>query len=123
MAKEAYRLDDKYTTGVWYDTMSGDFAKIQRGFDPDADGTGRIVEVVNPETDSVYWDMPVRQWVEEEQQDFRPVSDSAVEDPVAVVNRAVRILARNDVNEMAGIPMQEAIDLCYARQQVEITES
>jgi hypothetical protein len=114
------RLDDKYTSGVWYDQMNGDFAKIQRGFDPEAEGSGRIVELVNPESGNVYWDMPVREWVEREQQDFRPVSDEAVEDPVEVVNRAVRILSRNDISELSAIPHDFAVDLRYARQQVEI---
>lgn len=116
------RLDDKYTTGVWYDTYNGDFCTIQRGFDPDAPADGRIVELVNPKTDDVYWDIPVREWVGDEQSNFRPISDSAVEDPATIVSRAVRILARNDTDELMSVPDSFAIDLRYARQQVEISE-
>jgi len=119
---EEYDLDDEYTTGVWYDTYNGDFCKIQRGFDPDAPADGQIVELVNPETDEVYFDMPVRKWAEDEQSDFRPVSDLAVEDPAAVVNRAVRILRRNNINELVGLPDSFSIDLSYASKQVEISE-
>jgi hypothetical protein len=112
-------LDDKYTDGVWYDHMNGDFSEIQRGRDDNGDP---LVELVNPETGSVYWDMPVSVWVEREQSDFRQVSEEAVEDPVSIVNRAVRILSRNDIGKLSGIAMQEAIDLRYARQQVEVSE-
>lgn len=111
-----YGIDPKFTEGVWYDSFNGDFAKIETS----ADGT--VVKLINPETDEAYWDMPVEAWVEKEKQHFRPVSDEAVEDPVAVVNRALRMQSRNDVNELASVPFQEAIDLRYAREQVEIQE-
>lgn len=114
MPETDYRLDDRYTEGVWYDQMNGDFAKIQEG------PRGEKVELVNPETGEVYWDMPVIEWCESEQSDFRKVSDEAVEDPTAVVNRAVRILSRNDISELSGIPMDFAVDLRYARQQVNV---
>ena len=118
-----HRLDDKYTTGVWYDTYNSNFCTIQRGFDPDAPEDGRIVELVNPETDDIYWDMPVREWDEDILGcNFRPVSDLAVDDPVAVVNRAVRILRRNDINELSSLPDSFSTDLSYAMQQVEISE-
>lgn len=111
-----YTLDNKYTKGVWYDRMNGDFAKIQESDD------GELVELVNPETDNVYWDMPVSEWVKDEKDNFRKVSDEAVEDPIAVINRAVRILSRNNINELSEIPLDPAIDLRYAREQVEITQ-
>ena len=116
------RLDDKYTTGIWYDTYNGDFCTIRRGFDSASPEDGRIVELLDPDTDKVYFEMPVRKWAEDEQSDFRPVSDSAVEDPVAVVNRAVRILRRNNINELADLPDSFSIDLAYAHKQVEISE-
>jgi hypothetical protein len=109
-----YKLDDKYTDGIWYDQMNGDFAKVQESAD------GEMVELVNPENGNVYWDMPVSEWVESEQQDFRQVSEEAVQDPVATVNRALRLLSRNDINELASVPLQEEIDLRYAREQVSI---
>lgn len=118
-----YRLDDKYTSGVWYDTYNGDYCEIQRGFDPDACESGRVVELVNPENGDVYWDMPVSEWVESEQQDFRQVSEQAVNDPTEIVNRALRLMLRNDINELASVPTQEQIDIRYARQQVEIQEA
>lgn len=95
---------------------NADYAKIQESAD------GELVEMVNPENDMVYWDMPVSEWVEKERHDFCKVSDEAVDDPVSVVNRAVRILSRNDINELSGLPMDFAVDLRYAREQVEVTE-
>ena len=110
------KLDDRYTSGVWYDTYNGDFCTIQESDD------GKLVELVNPENGDVYWDMPVSEWVESEQSDFRPVSDEAVNDPVVIINRALRILSRNDINELSSYPDKEAIDLRYARAQVSIEE-
>lgn len=111
---QAYELDDKYTKGIWYDSMHGVFAKIQRG-------DGQMVELINPKTGFVYWDMPVSQWVDE-QSDFVRVPQEAVDDPVAIVNRALRIMSRNDVNELAGVPESFAISLRYARKQVYIRQ-
>jgi hypothetical protein len=109
-----YRLDDKYTEGVWYDQMNGDFCEIQESAD------GELVELVNPETGDVYWDMPVRKWVETDRQDFRRVPQVAVEDPAEVVRGALRMVGRNDINEMGGLSMEEAIKVRYAREQVSI---
>jgi hypothetical protein len=116
MAQQPH-LDPKYTDGIYYDQMNGDFCEIQRGVNSNGD---RLVELVNPETKTVYHDMPVGKWVEAARTDFRPVSDKAVEDPVTVVNRAIRMIGRNDIGELAGIPEQEAIDLRYAREQVQV---
>lgn len=113
MPETDHRLDDKYTDGIWYDTMNGDFCTIES---PD----GEQVILRTPDGDPFY-EMPVSEWLDE-QSDFRKVSDEAVEDPVSVVNRAVRILSRNDINELASVLFQEEIDLRYARQQVEIRE-
>lgn len=120
---EQYRLDDKYTEGVWYDAMNGDFAKIQRGFDPEADGSGRLVELVNPETDSVYHDMPVSKWVEDERQDFKKVLQEAVNDPVDFYRVTVENLLDAVKYQGKSLPFSEEISFRYARQQVEISES
>lgn len=122
MSETDYRLDDKYTSGIWYDQMNGDFARIQRGFDPEAEGSGRLVELVNPETDSVYCDMPVSVWVEKEQSDFRPVSDEAVEDPVNFYRASVENLVDAAQYQGKQLPFREEISFRYARQQVEISE-
>jgi hypothetical protein len=50
------------------------------------------------------------------------ISEKAVENPVNVVERALRMHHRNSINELASIPEQEALDLGYARSQVEIVE-
>ncbi len=118
-ADQEYRLDDKYLTGIWYDSQAGDFCEIAQGVGP---RNQHKVELINPKNGNVYHNVSVEDWVERYQQDFRQVSEEAVEDPVSVVNRAVRILSRNDIGELSGIPMQEAIDLRYARQQVEILQ-
>jgi hypothetical protein len=107
-------IEDRYTNGIWYDTMNGDFAKIRQ--------VGELVELVNPENGDVYWDMPVEDWEDEEKNDFVKVRQEAVDDPVAVVNRAIRMMSRNDINELSGYPFEEAIALRYARQQVTISE-
>lgn len=107
-------LDDRYTEGIWYDTSTGDFCRIQRGY---CDRRGvKLVELVNPETESVYYDMPVPVW-EQQQSDFRQVSKPAVNDPKGAVCRALNIASRDDI---AGDI--DPIDLRYAWSQVEIQE-
>lgn len=121
MSETQYRLDDKYTDGIWYNMMNGDFCTIQRGFDPDGEDDGRLVELVNPETGNVYWDMPVSDWVESEQQDFSKVSEEAVEDPVNFYTETVENLV--DAAQYSGksLPFSEEISFRYARQQVSIS--
>lgn len=117
MEEEAYQLDDRYTEGVWYDQMNGDFCEIQESDD------GELVELVNPENGNVYWDMPVSTWVEDEKQDFRQVSDEAVEDPVDFYIVTVENLVDAAQYQGKSLPFSEEISFRYARQQVEISES
>lgn len=108
-------LDDRYTDGIWYDMHNGDFAEIQRSDD------GELVELVNPETGDVYWDMPVADW-ETEQHDWTKVPEEAITDPKEVVNRALRIMSRNDPSELMSVSHSFEVSLRYARDQVEISE-
>jgi hypothetical protein len=109
-------IDDKYLSGVWYDQLNGDYCEIQRGGLNDENE--RLVELVNPETNSVYWDMPVSKWVEDEQQDFRPVPEEAVEDPVNFIIEMLDFAQRGETLHRDG-----QIGLGYARQAVEIEEA
>jgi|APHM01.1.fsa_nt_gi hypothetical protein len=115
--EEDYTLDDRYTEGVWKDMHNGDFAYIRE------DVTGEQVELINPENGNVYWDMHISEWCESEQHDFVKVQPEAVKDPVNYINRAVRIIQRNDINELSSLPMDFAIGVSYAREQVEINEA
>jgi hypothetical protein len=117
VSETTYTVDDKYLTGIWYDSQAGDFCQIARG----APGEYRV-QLINPENGNVYHEVSIEDWVERVHQDFRQVSEEAVEDPREVVSRAVRKLSRNDINELSTIPPQAALDLRYARRQVEISE-
>jgi len=116
-----FQLEEKYTSGVWYDRMSGDFCTIQRGFDPDGDGDGRLVELVNPETELVYWDMSLEEW-EEEKRDFVQVEEEAVEDPVNFVRQSIDNLVEASNYGGSQLPFTEEISLQYARRKVKIVE-
>jgi hypothetical protein len=107
-------IDKKYTEGVWYDTMNGNYCEIQQNHD--------LVELVNPENGNVYWDMTVADWKDGARSTLTKVPVGAVEDPVGYVNRGLRILNRNDIDELASLPYTFAIGLDWARGQVEITE-
>jgi hypothetical protein len=109
-------IDDKYLSGVWYDQLNGDYCEIQRGGLNDENE--RLVELVNPETNSVYWDMPVSKWVEDEQQDFRPVPEEAVEDPVSYLTKMLDFCQSNK-----QLYREEEVGLGYARQAVKIEEA
>lgn len=116
MPDTEHGLDDKYKSGIWYDTYNGDYAKIQESED------GDCVELVNPETGDVYYSLSFEEWVTSEQQDFRKVSEEAVNNPVFVVSNALDTLQRNDLNELSRVSIQDTIDFKYAREQVELTE-
>jgi len=107
-------LDSNYTEGVWYDMKTGDFCRIQRGYCEKRATT--VVELVDPETGTVHYDMPVPVW-RKEQSDFRQVSKPAVDDPKGAVCRALNIASRHDI---AGDI--DPVDLRYAWKQVEIQE-
>lgn len=108
-----HNVDDRFTEGVWYDVHHGDFNRIERD-----EENGEVV-FLDPESEEELERIPADDFTPE---DMRRVSDSTVEDPVRVVRAALRIVSRNDINEMASIPMNEAIDLRYARQQTKIVE-
>lgn len=109
-------LDSKYTDGIWYDSMAGDFCQIREW--------GKTIGLFTPgvenfEEHGPYYTFDEEGYGKEDaidkvRSEFRRVSDEAVENPSTVVERAINSLARNDPNE--------AIDLRYARQQVEIQE-
>lgn len=109
-------LEDRFTNGIWYDYGEEAFFEIQESDDGD-------VELVEPEGRFVYAEIHIGDWKETEKHDFRKVSDDAVENPTETVERALRMMLRNDIEELAGYPEQEVIDLRYARGQVEITEA
>jgi hypothetical protein len=111
---EHARLDDRYRDGIWYDSYNGDYCKIQEGFDDDGEP---LVELVNPKTNSIYWNMTVEDW-ETEQSDFWQVADEAVEDPVNFVREMLDAVGRG-----RSLTQEDRINLSYARQQVSISES
>jgi hypothetical protein len=123
MSETDYRLDDKYTEGVWYDTMAGDFSKIR-----EVDDTIGLFEPdVEPEDSDPYYTFDEEGMTKEDaidtiNADMSRVSDEAVENPVAVVTRALDRAARNDPSELMSVSYQEAIDLRYALTVTEIVE-
>jgi|APHM01.1.fsa_nt_gi hypothetical protein len=112
-------LDEKYTQGVWYDTVAGEFVEIV--------DSGDTIGLHAPDSEEVYYTfdedgMSYESAVANVESDFQPVSDEAQEHPERVVSRGLRIMSRNDPNELMGVPKQFAIDLRYARTQVNISE-
>lgn len=112
MAETEQILDERYTDGIWYDLYNGDFCRIE--------DWGEGVALLTPDGDHFHT-MTYHEW-SEEKPDFRQVSDAAVEDPAGTVRRAIRLLSRNDINELSTVPHQFSIDLRYAREQVEIRQ-
>jgi len=124
MPETEHHLDDKYTDGVWYDRMAGDFCQIR-----EVDDTIGLFEpgVENFDEHGPYYTFDEQDMCKEDaigriNTDFTKVGNGAVENPTIVVERALRLISRNDPNELMGIPEQESINLMYARQQVEISE-
>lgn len=105
-------LPDRYTEGVWYDSYNGDYLQFENW--------GDGVALLTPDGDHFHTLTYVE--FEAEQSNFRQVSEDAVEDPVAIVQRALRMMERNNIEELAGVPFEFEIDLRYAKEQVEISE-
>ena len=110
-----YFLDDKYTNGIWYDQSTEDFCKIQRANE-------NAVELVDPDTGNPYTEMNTETWVEYRQQAFQKVSENAIENPTQVISKAIRVLLRNDPNELMAISDQKSVDIKYAYRHIELTE-
>lgn len=118
MAQEPH-LDDQYTNGVYYDRDAGEYCRIVEIND--------TIGLTEPDSDGVYWTFEHAGLTKEEaieiiNKDFTQVSEEAVENPVQIVTRALRIQQRNSINELASVPEQASIDLGYARRQVNIIE-
>lgn len=103
------RLDDKYTSGVWYDMMAGDYCKIQESDEGD-------VELVTPDGDDVFAEVDIEDWVASEHADFREVPQAAVERPAEYLEEILDVTARD-----ASPSVEDRIGLSYVRQQKEIT--
>jgi len=123
--EEEHQLDEKYENGVYYDSMAGEFCQIREINDT----IGLFDPYVNPDhvkTDPYYcfdeegYDMG--EAISEVNSHMQKVSEDAVKNPKAVVERSLRMVSRNDPNELMSIPESEAIDLMYAQREVKITE-
>lgn len=107
-------MEERYSTGVWYDTDYDAFCTLSEADNGEVqihDLDGDIVDTVGENV----WEEVLKEY-------FVKVDQSAVDDPVATVERATRILQRNDINELSGYPQDEAFALKYAMTQVEIVE-
>jgi hypothetical protein len=118
MAQQPH-LDDRYTTGVYYDLASGEYCEIV-----ELDNTIGLCE---PGRDEPYYTFDEDGFTKAEaivsiNKDFTQISEHAIEDPVQVVENLLRWTQINGDNELSAIPEQEAIDLGYARSQVNIVE-
>lgn len=118
MAQQPH-LDDKYTNGVYRDSHTGEYCEIV-----ELDNTIGICE---PGRDEPYYTYDEEGYTKAEaidavNKEMHKVSDEAVENPTQTIERALRIMQRNDINELSSYPQREATDLGYAREQVEITE-
>lgn len=117
MAEENYPpIDDEYTTGVYYDSSVGEYCKINPTDD------GEEIELINPETDEVYWTLSLEEWHEKAEPDMFQVLDRAVNQPKSLVEEALDTIGRNDPNELMKLSDKWAISLNYARKQVEMSE-
>lgn len=118
MAQEPH-LDDRYTTGVYYDREAGEYCGIVEVND--------TIGLTEPESDEVYWTFDMAGWTKKEaiesiNRDFIKVSERAVENPVHVISSALDVLDNSHIREELVDPEQDSIDLGYARKQVTIIE-
>lgn len=118
MAQQPH-LDDRYTTGVYHDSHTGEYCEIV-----ELDDTIGICE---PGSDEPYYTYDEGGYTKAEaidavDREMHKISEEAVKNPTRTIERALRMMTRNDMNELASYPEGEAADLGYARSQVEIVE-
>jgi len=117
------QLDGKYAEGVWYDTTFEDLCQIRDlGYT-----VGLFESTVSPEESEPYYTFDEGGVQKEEaidmiHQNFSRVSPETVESPTRTVQKAVDMLDRNSMDDLRSMSFQEAIDLRFARKQVEIRE-
>lgn len=114
---------EEYTgSGVYYDHEAGEFTSfvetysnvgfvLPEEFDRDPFHTfaGEGIESLDRIADTL-------------QSDFTEISEETVENPARTVEAAVRIVIRNDIEELGNLSVQESLNLQYAWEQVEIKE-
>jgi hypothetical protein len=105
---------------VWYDAASGDYCTIV--------SIDETIGLCHLDEEDPYFKFDDHGYTQNEAvdkitDDFTQVSAIAVEDPEILVNRAVRLIMRNDVNELMAIPTQESINLAYAWSQVSLIDT
>lgn len=108
-------IDDKFTEGIWYDTMTGDFCRIVET----EDSIG-LVEPDRPDADPFHeFDDPK----DFDGGEYLRVNEEAVENPADVVREYAELLASGGFDGMRELPWTQAISLRWALRNVEITEA
>lgn len=105
----------RYKEGVWFDTEYGSFVTLFE--DRDAD------EIVICDTDEDELDRI--EMVDFTASDFYPVSDSAIENPTAVLEDYLNRVGSGFYNEHSntGTTFREELSVRYAMKQTTITEN
>lgn len=83
-------VDDRYLNGVYYDRNGGGTVRIERD-----EETGEAI-LINMEGDEECRLGP-EEW-QDHQDDFMPIPEAAVDDPVGYYERVVETLRRDDHN-------------------------
>lgn len=103
-------IDDRFTTGVWYDAHTGDFHSIRHH--PDTDE----VAFCDPDTGKEWERIPAEDF---DPADQYPVPDQAVNDPVAFYEDVVQYA----ISEMGErLPVGDEIGFRYADENTEVAE-
>ncbi len=112
-------LDDRYTTGVWYDTRTGEYCEII-----ELDDT---IGLCDPDCYEPYYlfsedGLEKQDAIDTINTDMSAVSTEAVENPVETVTNALNMLTRRHKQQISSFSWSDAVDLTYACQQIEIQE-
>lgn len=109
MARQHY-FEDRFTNGVWYDLAVGEAVRLSR-----EDGEVVFSDIDGDEVDRI--DIEAF-----EPNDYRKVSDEALDDPVSVVESVLDDVATDSIPSH-GISMETYANLQTARELIEIEES
>lgn len=105
------RIDDRFTEGVWYDMMTGDYLQFEQREDYDValfDTEGDEIDVIAIEDFTP--------------EDFYRVPEEAVEDPVNYLTRKIDWLRVESTEPGNRLSVRESIGVGYAQEKTEIVE-
>ena len=110
MNSETAFLDDRFLDGVWYDMQTGDFIRFQQNEDGE-------VTLHEPISGDFIEELPEEEF---DPMDFDKVPETAVEDPVAFMEKNIHLLRSGSLDGLSQLTDREMVGLRFADNHTKI---